>query len=413
MTKMPLLHLPNEILIEIIHYLGPKFFRHNLRRLTVCKHWYLIAQNELWAEVSFVTPRGIQYLADKLYERPSPVLPAWAPLAMRSLKLQLHGLKLCSVGESWSSIISNPSYGRLHRVMHEVGLREQFRPFTLLQELRRLRKLTVSIHVADDPQWEQTQIPACEHAPYSTMKIFSQLALPCLTKLDLSLLGAGTFTGQPHEPYGQHMCTAINRVLNNLNHLQEVHLTLGYVCPCLFKSGQSGCANALRTLVLNCNIKKYHKINRHTSDECYCCEDKRKYNPRDLVQVMRIQRHHKYRNQRMKAIGAAAKKFASALKSPKTFRIIWPNQLIDSAAVLCTRLGHPKLTRIRYAWDCLAEEAHAFVRGESCGGKGTLIDLDEDYERSKRTMKLLRDEYRLRCPEQAAHTSYLADCDDE
>ena len=383
---MSLLELPNEVLQHIVHYLGIEFFKEDTGRLTICKTWYFIAQGELWSEVAFLTPHGIRYLASKLYDNSAQNLPAWAPTGIRSLTLHLHGLKLCSEYEKIEYTVSEHPHSRLHRALHEVALQEQHRPFQLLQELRHLRKFTLSIGITGSLRW--SKITDCEYAAYSAVKLFGQLALPSLRELNLTLMGALAFTGHPDEPYRQHMCTAINEVLINLCHLREVHLTLEYVCQCLFTAGQANHTMALQTLYLNCSVEKDREVNRDTSDECYCCEG------RDL----RVQSYQQRANRRMKKIGAAATKFANALESPGTFRIIWPNQVIDSAAVLSTFLGREPPIRMSYAWDCLSGEAHTFIKGESWDSEGTLIDLDQDFVRSKEAWKPLRNRFRRRFP---------------
>ncbi|KAM7210091.1 hypothetical protein V8F06_014522 [Rhypophila decipiens] len=79
-TTMALLGLPAELLDLIFLDLDPSFFRQDLQRLTVSKHWYLHALPRLWSELMVKSTNHMRRVANKLdydmRDRIRPVLKA-------------------------------------------------------------------------------------------------------------------------------------------------------------------------------------------------------------------------------------------------------------------------------------------------------------------------------------------------
>ena len=241
---MLLLTLPTELLTLIICDLGPQFFKEDLKRLTICRKWYILAQEELRAHVSFVTWRDVKYLLENRLEIQPCGMPMWASNNVQSLDFGFPGRDLYRDGAQQAETSMTLSR-LLPSVFSRIMGAEQSSPILLLADLRSLRRLKLDIFVWTGLQslWRNLESSEWPHVVHTALISISTLSLPFLRELNLILTGRTSFRRIPRWPLHDHTCVALNTVLVALASLKEVYLTLSYVCPALFTEKK---ANASR-----------------------------------------------------------------------------------------------------------------------------------------------------------------------
>ena len=380
-----LLDLPVEVLTCIARHLGPEFFREDVRRLSLCKIWYEIVIGVFLSDIVLKT-KTVQYLLERVGEDGSIQLPVWAQHNVRSLTIQLRNVVLCD--ETGDDLLPHDSADRLHKASDTVeGLHgrlvRRHRAISSLQQLRLLKKLNVDITILDYSLFQPCQ--NCEKVVWSSLELLSQLTLPCLRELDLSLLVDDASDGQDTDPKEWHTCQAINEVLIRMRNLKEVHLALSFMCPKLFEVGRLNGTIGLEVL----HVKSGY-MREPESRMVRCGEVAIDGIVEPDAQYMS--------NLLAKDLALAAKDLASSLQSLKMFRIEWINEfsrsLVTTAALerlsgeiteseyydLISALGRDA-TYYLYVWYCLADEVRTFPHRMPWDSDGAVIDLDKDSAR--------------------------------
>jgi hypothetical protein len=87
---MSLLQLPPEILRQILDDIGPSFFREDLGRLTVCKHWFDFALPTFFQCITLSQETLPMLITSRVTKRPSPLKDY-----LESLDVELEGCQSC------------------------------------------------------------------------------------------------------------------------------------------------------------------------------------------------------------------------------------------------------------------------------------------------------------------------------
>ena len=241
----------------------------------------------------------------------------------------------------------------------------------LLEQLRGLRSLQLDVVdlVREQDIFEPDPQCRCRSAVRAGIGLLGDLALPSLRELDLTLIGegvgssnSGVFSPGIPEP---HVCPVINKLLLRLPGLKVVHLRLSTLCPAVFRERPGHAGTTLEKLHIDCDVWDLCEINQTL--RCGAMGD---YGESPIPRQIKA-------NQLVRGLGAAAREFAGQPKSPKVFRVVWPDEVSFYAATV-------DAGRRSFAWDCLAGEARRFVRGAPWDSEGSPVDLDQEIPRMQR-----------------------------
>ena len=366
---MSLSKLPVETLAQIVHILGHDFFRKDLGRLTLWREWYAIAQDEIHTHVA-VGVRDFDYFFDEsgAHHRIPPVLPSWASEKVQTLEFNVEG----EVDE----VICFDDDDRkppTHCILHRMSQSSASRVYRLLEQLRRLRALTLNISIESGYEYWDSDIaiplPDCGRIGTVLLTQIASLNLPHLRELNLSIPLEGSFFGLLN---GQdHVCWRFNDLLGQLRTLKVVRLDLVFLCPVLLMKNIPDGSLLLETLLVECDNDTSPWFLR--SMRCDGIPDAEHVDEYDDVGAEKQVAF----NELAKDLAAAAKNFSRAMKTPKVVRVLWPNELAvePSSAALN---GEDK--RAMFGWDCLTDEVRTFRKPKGWEW-GTPVDLDEELER--------------------------------
>ena len=388
-----LLKLPDEMIALIMRYVGAEFFKQDLRRLTICKHWYGLALEESRSTVS-LTDQECQYLLGRFVTDPSLGLPSWAQTRIQSLEIQLddtmlgdpaHGRERACRGLARHALI-----GGLFRADNTTAADTKYHPVYLLNQLGRLQELTLDI--SNRKRASAFECAPCEQAVFWAFSRFGRMSMPFLRRLDLTLVGGDVFVGQLAHRWGAslpflqaqgirslHACVVISKILRGMKGLKVAYLALEYVCTRCFAVIDDVGALALETLSVRC--RSADSMRDGPLQRC------RRYNPavnthppptpRDSIRLA-------------KELGAAVRNLAAhSMEAAKSMRVVWPIPALGNGAASTPKT--PEASQSMYAWDCLAGEARTLPAGAPWDGEGEAVDLDADLRRREAEMREAND----------------------
>ena len=378
----PLLDLPTEVLGLVVHHLGAIFFAQDLRRLTLCKAWYPLAQEEIYSTISITTIGKAYHLLEQFKDNPELALPKWAQELTRSLIVRLSNADDVPFFLRDDLVVNN-NLDRFYCVLGgalDYGDRNflGLGPLRLLEQLRRLARLEIRIVIPEDPpglRYFEADSFSGTRAAYNSLTRLSRLALPSsLRELDLTLVARARL-GENSGTLRLHMCTAVNALLRKLPMLRVAYLASAYVCPDLLAGRGRG---ALRKLHVDLDMRAHAKY--HVAERCG-------WTVNDGASLV----DHRRRVTRLaQDLGAAARKFAETLESPTVFRVVWPDAFMSSVLVDAPESSREPAAQWFYAWDCLAAKALVFEEREPWDCKGLPVDLEHDCASTTTMNKLIQ-----------------------
>ena len=384
---MSLQDLPLEQLAQILHYLGPIFFREDLGRLTVSKAWYAVAQGELYSALSWDSTK-LHRLFQQWIVDGGAALPAWAREKLHSFTFDFDNSLFCADDDASGDSDASPNGAHIvdegtlqaggwsvPKILEDDNEYAQMlcTPLPLLEQLRGLRHLCVSMDLKTR-NWP-VSCRQCERAISRALHRISGLTIPWLRELDLRVTVEGHLLKRVHQSFkAVHFCRAINQLLVALTGLEVVHLALGYLCPALFKTRRKAGSRRLRKLHVECNhngsrspcelVKCKHVLSTELVPFSF------EFSPQDREEI-----------ELAKEVGQAAKQFDPALdlSSSSVFRILWGNHRSHRVARFLPESKRQSACYV-YAWDCLAEVALTYSIEEDWDSLGVQIDIEEDYK---------------------------------
>ena len=377
-TTPSLMGLPLETLGCTFRILGPEFFKEDLGRLTISKKWYLVAQEELQSTV----PMGGN---DLLRFRFEPDAPIWAKGRVHTVKLALRHT-ICDISLMHPTGDAGPSdravdehlyqrslFGLFHyttecQAMHSVHTQEVTQAFQLLQQAQGVRKIELAIDITEARTQRRADWidPPCGRAGYLIVRQLSDLNLPALRELDLNMPMVGAFYGVSHDDIQDHVCAAINRLLNGLPGLNAAHLRLFYICPRIFARAPAKPMN-LETLHLHLDVGD----DQFFGPSCRC-------GAANYLGGHAVKTDHLWINILAASLAPAIRGFSRSVRAPKIFRIIWPDMRSD--ARLAVDPSNREEKRM-FAWDSVDNQLRAIPRTGNWSDDGQVIDLDGELDR--------------------------------
>ncbi|KAF2678645.1 hypothetical protein K458DRAFT_463260 [Lentithecium fluviatile CBS 122367] len=214
-----ILELPAEILIQIIDYVGSSYFRSDLSRLAVCKHF-------------FVTQKTLRRLLSSIYVESSLLL---VKDSAETLDLDLKGF------EDWDSIPLSRHDAQAINLNNDL-----LSLATIVKQSRKLRILCIQATSELHPP-----LPLLErrdHLFLSTIRAF--LSASNLTSLELDLCGTQLIPDQSQEhsrSEGFHVCARIAA----LTTLRRLQLRMRSICADVLKHQQHSTNLCLNEVLIN------------------------------------------------------------------------------------------------------------------------------------------------------------------
>ena len=357
-NAMGLVDLPPETLTHIVQDLGRRFFTQDLRRLTICKQWHAIAQEEFHARVTLNTKK-IDQLHQKMKNTngdSSSHLPGWAK-KIQTLQITFSS-KTCNDDSRKSS----------HEILHRLdgydsdGARKGsvFKP---LEQLERLRSLNCMVQVQHTRPWIIPNFSHCAYAGFKISRELAELNLPSLCSLDLNIGGCYAFAG--FDAAGKdHACKMINRFLNRMLNLKSCRLRLARICPTIVAERPADGSMALELLCIQCDISA--KGTFCSSKEC---QDSQSWPPNPVGPNGESKVEMLAEN-----LTKAVKAFQPALKAPKKVRVVWPDILSEMA---WNERRCKKDEVRRFARDCLSTDVLTFPKSQPWHAAGQVIRAED------------------------------------
>ena len=395
--------IPSELWKQILHYLGPAFFKEDLKRLTLSKRWSSIALAELRSHVSLTTNNGtvaylletVAYLSETvayLSETNRSSLPDWAGTGIRSLHVQFVAKTICTQGRDYLSEAERAQEPRkrdyiLHEALHAAEHMTAWPIIKNLEQLCGLRKLDLCLNVKGSGSF-YARPTACEYGVFAALE---QVILPLqLRDLKLEIRGNNAFGGNLHHTLStHHICKVLHSLLVRSINLRSVDLKLDYVCPRLFKSvpeQDRPQAPKLESLVLNCVIEGLCSPGRDMSIECGDRGDRTEGYPSRRRGYGSATAQYQSRIDKLTGrLHDAAGRFAQSLPALKNAHIVWPNAFACRLAIITSAPSRtaPAVLRHVYVQDVLTGDVRATQDKGSWDGIGCaeLVDLDIDQAR--------------------------------
>ncbi|KAI1913464.1 hypothetical protein LOZ12_005254 [Ophidiomyces ophidiicola] len=234
---MPLLQLPPEILILVMNYVGSAYFRKDVRRLTVCKYWFVFAHASCFKHLRLSQAALLDLLFSQNAERGLLVVQT----LVESLDLELKGF------ENWNRLpafleyllqgVSAPDIapswdkptGCALRAEWTVILNRNLTRFAAaINSSRKLRVLRIHAFSERHPLF-----PLLQRRNYLMLPtVRDLLSVSNLRLLDLDLCGT-TLTSTTETPNGEfHICASIGTLLPTLKGLR---LRMRSICADVLK----------------------------------------------------------------------------------------------------------------------------------------------------------------------------------
>ena len=219
----------------------------------------------------------------------------------------------------------------------------------------------------------------------SSLDVLSQLVLPSLEELHLSLMVDGAADREKTVPDKWHACQCFNELLISLANLKEVHPTLSCVCAHVFDIDTL--SDPLSLAVMHV---KAGTLRERESQLARCGEVA-------LDGTVESSAQHEG-NSLAEDLARAAKVFASSVQSLEILRIQWLNEFSRSLAAtvalngfsgeLLTSEYYDTISALGrdtpyylYIWDCLADEVRTLPHWMPWDSAGTVVDLQKDTAR--------------------------------
>lgn len=248
---MPLLRLPNETLAQIFGQVGSSFFREDLERLTVCKHWFHFALPTLYQSISLSQETLWRLIASGVIRR-----------SLLKDSLETLDLELIDGSEAFYPPVlpredaqepdtpstpapAEPPGDNPHQAWIDSLNEDLARLAALVQQSRRLRTLRVQA-------WRSTRPRALETPGnyLSLPKMHALLSVENLSVLMLDL-SAGFSASSEEQEERHHICPVIGA---HLRTLRTLHLRLRTICADVLKPLHSGDKLRLNTVVVNLSL---------------------------------------------------------------------------------------------------------------------------------------------------------------
>ena len=398
---MPLLALPDEILVQIVGELGLAFFRQDLERLTVCQRWYVIAQKNLLSHVSLCRKHVVRLLHRTRHLNPATMaLPERMQLETHAVSVNL-GYRLC-LGEAdadgtcaaestrASAIFSRHDLlmfraaeaaaeaATEHWFYHFFDQPRAISIFGLLEQFRRLRKLDVRFLLDEDCTDYVPADPStpCRKAVHRLADRLAGLNFEALRELEISIPDGGVFRDLIRAD-GQCICAAVNRLLCRTRGLKHVHLQLAFACPNIFSPGPADAALALETLHLHCTYNNGCSVTAFEETT-------------DLVRqnLESVKLRQSAANHRAREMAGAARRFATAAVAPKLVWIEWRDMYSDFVTRKKWPGSKPGEGRV-YVCDALSDKVWVRSIDDDCRKRGRIVDLDEELERLRSMQRMV------------------------
>lgn len=238
-----LLDLPSELLAAIFAWIGPEFFKSDLRLLLVCKRWYHFAIGELLKEVE-LSPEKLHRLLSKRKERSLNHLGNH----VKSMSFKTGGFYTL---EAKRGDDEEKKLGPLKQWLRYLTDYHRDIP-TILAKCTRLRGLTFRAEwyefglytredaANDDLYFCTLRTPGDDIQSATIRDIISHAHTHNITSLELDLRGSECVTSRNRSgsPDGRdsflHLCPSIARLFSR-QHLRSLSLGLRCVCPVLLR----------------------------------------------------------------------------------------------------------------------------------------------------------------------------------
>ncbi|KAK3988712.1 hypothetical protein QBC44DRAFT_97930 [Cladorrhinum sp. PSN332] len=237
---MSLLKLPPEILIQIFGHVGSSYFRSDLSRLTVCKHWSEFALTACFRHF-YATQKTLERLLSSQHVESSQRL---VQDSVETLDVSLKGF------EGWyDEYVSdwNGDHGLAVRESWTAELEIELRYLiTVMRQSRKLRILRIQATSELHPLF-----PFLERRDY--LCVYTAIAFLSaasnLTSLELDLCGTGL---RPYySPGGPHVCMVIAVLLTKLRHLR---LRMRSICADVLKPPRRYANLRLNEMLINLSL---------------------------------------------------------------------------------------------------------------------------------------------------------------
>ncbi|KAJ3492585.1 hypothetical protein NLG97_g5292 [Lecanicillium saksenae] len=286
---MSINNLPPEVLAQITGWLGHRFFRKDVARLTVSKKWYALARPVLFQTLD-LGAFSLHRLAQKIGKR------AIDTVFSHVIEINLH-LQGC---DDWIPLAEGDgSFDQVQRIADNWTYRLSGDLYILGKTMQRFTKLRrISFTAWQEDSHGRFGVP---QRPYlGEMAILGVVCAKNITSLDVDI-GGTPFIREPWAS-NPHLCKRIRETLQGLRRLR---IRSVFICPAILVAPTSTEErHSLENVIVNLSLS-----NMAASDTSYryssCCEQSSN-DVLNLAESMELQ----------------AKELAAALAHPKIIRVI-------------------------------------------------------------------------------------------